>query len=115
MLAAHTPAPEKGVIRNRLIDELQEKHCYEIVTWPAYYPDEICMNMLRENTDPNVVLFIAMMKGITPIVTIGDHKSFIADFTEQKKPKRSLQSLQNPSYSSREQAEKHLRDRRDSV
>lgn len=112
MLAVHTPAPEYPMLRNKEIDELAEKHCYEIVTWPAYLPDEVCMNRLRKNTDPNVIMYVALMKGITPIVTIGDHKSFIADFSKKKKTKRHLPMFQNQADSSTEQAEKHLRDQR---
>lgn len=85
MLAYYTPAPQYPIIRNELIDQFQKNHQYEIVTWPMHYPDELCMDYLRRNTNPNVILYIALMKGITPIVTIGDHKSFIVDFTEQPK------------------------------
>jgi hypothetical protein len=52
-----------------------------------HYSDELCMDELRRNTDPNVILYIALMKGITPIVTIGDHKSFVADLSPPKKDK----------------------------
>lgn len=110
MLAVHTPSPEYPMLRNKDIDELADRHCYEIVTWPAYLPDEVCMDRLRRNTDPNVIMYVALMKGITPIVTIGDHKSFIADFS--KKPKQRLPTFQTPSYNSIEQEEKHLRDQR---
>ena len=127
MLAIHTPSmdvewelhPEqkkyrmKGVIRNEQLDELQDKHCYEIISWPAYLPDQVCMDLLRKNNDPNVVLFIAMMKGITPIVTIGDHKSFVATFEKKKKPKRHLPTYHSRVDSNKEQVEKHLRDQRD--
>ena len=115
MLAKHTPAPEYPIVRNKQLDELQKLHLYEVVTWPMHYPDEICMKMLRQNADPNVILFVALMNGITPIMTIGDHKSFIADLTPKKKANRSLPSYLNPSYSSTTQAEKHLQDQRDSV
>tara|TARA_R110000796_G_scaffold72494_2_gene163812 strand:+ start:484 stop:840 length:357 start_codon:yes stop_codon:yes gene_type:complete len=92
MLAVHTPAPVYPMVRNEQLDELQKNHLYEICTWPAYYSDEYCMNSLRKNADPNVVLYIALMKGITPIVTIGDHKAFVADFSkpEPKKKDRKL-------------------------
>ena len=92
MLAKHTPAPEYPIVRNKQLDELQKLHLYEVVTWPMHYPDEICMNMLRKNADPNVILFIALMNGITPIMTIGDHKAFIVDLTPKKKSNRSLPS-----------------------
>ena len=61
MLAVHTPAPVYPMIRNEQLDELQENHLYEICTWPAYYSDEFCMNSLRRNSDPNVVLYVALM------------------------------------------------------
>lgn len=93
MLAVHTPAPEWPPVRNELIEELFKKHQYEIVTWPAYLPDEICMNRLRMITNPETVIYIAFMKGITPIVTIGDHKSFIADFNEIERPKSKKRTL----------------------
>lgn len=112
MIEEFTPQPEPPVVRNELIDELANEHKYEVCTWPQYYPDELCMRMLRVNTNHTVIMFVVMMKGITPIMTIGDHKAFIADlkFTSQSQP-----SFQNPSYNSTMQAEKHLRDQRDSV
>jgi hypothetical protein len=66
MLAAHTPAPEYPMVRNEQLDELQQ----------------------NQNTDPNVILYVALMKGITPIVTVGDHKAFVADFSKPKQTKR---------------------------
>ena len=112
MLAYYTPAPEYPMIRNGLIQKLADEHKYEVVTWPMHYPDELCMSLLRKNTDQNVMIFVVMMKGITPIMTIGDHKAFIVDlnFISQYQP-----SFQNPSYNSIEKAEKHLQDQRDSV
>jgi hypothetical protein len=59
MLAAHTPAPEYPMVRNEQLDELQQNHIYEICTFPMHLPDEVCMNMLRANTDPNVILYVA--------------------------------------------------------
>ena len=88
MLAAHTPAPEYPMVRNEQLDELQQNHIYEICAFPMHLPDEVCMNMLRANTDPNVILYVALMKGITPIVTVGDHKAFVADFSKPKQTKR---------------------------
>ena len=92
MLAVHTPAPVYPMIRNEQLDELQENHLYEICTWPAYYSDEFCMNSLRRNSDPNVVLYVALMKGITPIVAVRDYKAFVADFSNPtpKKKDRKL-------------------------
>jgi len=93
LLAVHTPAPVYPMVRNEQIDELEQQHCYEIVTWPAYFSDEYCMNSLRKNTDPNVILYVALMRGITPIVTIGDHKSFVADFSKPKESKKHSRKL----------------------
>lgn len=115
MLARHTPAPQYPIVRNTQLDELAKLHLYEVCTWPAYYPDELCMRYLRANRDPNVILFIAQMNGITPIMTIGDHKAFIVDLSPKKKSNRSLPSYLIPSYNNTKQAEKHLQDQRDSV
>ena len=88
MLAVHTPAPEYPMVRNEQLDELQKNHIYEICTFPMHLPDDLCMKMLRSNSDPNVILYIALMKGITPIVTVGDHKSFVADFSKPEPTKK---------------------------
>lgn len=82
MLDEHTPKEEYPMVRNEQLDKLQKNHIYEICTWPMHYSDQYCMNELRKNTDPNVIMYIALMKGITPIITIGDHKAFVADFSE---------------------------------
>lgn len=97
MLAVHTPAPfePKVPIRNETIEELAENHCYEVVRWGAYLTDRICLEQLRQNTDPNVILYIALMRGITPIMTIGQFKSFIVSFEIVKEKK---QTRKIPSY-----------------
>lgn len=82
MLDEHTPKEEYPMVRNEQLDKLQKNHIYEICTWSMHYSDQYCMNELRKNTDPNVIMYIALMKGITPIITIGDHKAFVADFSE---------------------------------
>lgn len=96
MLAVHTPAPfePKKPIRNETIEELAENHCYEVVRWGAYLTDRICLEQLRQNTDPNVILYIALMRGITPIMTIGQFKSFIVSFeiVKEKKQNRKIPS-----------------------
>lgn len=96
MLAVHTPAPfePKVPIRNETIEELAENHCYEVVRWGAYLTDRICLEQLRQNTDPNVILYIALMRGITPIMTIGQFKSFIVSFeiVKEKKQNRKIPS-----------------------
>ena len=115
MLAKHTPAPFEPdkMIRNVLLDEMAKNHQYEIVTWPAYLPDEICMDMLRKNTNPNVMLYIANNHGITPIVTVGDHKAFVVSFDKRKKSKRPQPKFQTPFYNNTEPVEKRLRDQKD--
>lgn len=115
MLAYYTPAPIPPMIRNELLNQLAEQHQYEIVTWPAYYSDEQCMNMLRLNTDTNILFYIAMMNGITPIITVAGHKAFIADLSKKEKSNRHLPEYLNPSYNNTEKEEKHLRDQRSSA
>jgi|TARA_R110000803_G_scaffold30822_2_gene69183 hypothetical protein len=97
MLAVHTPAPfePKKPIRNETVEELAENHCYEVVRWGAYLTDRACLEQLRQNKDPNVILYIALMRGITPIMTIGQFKSFIVSFAEIKDKK---QTRKIPSY-----------------
>ena len=94
MLAVHTPAPfePNKPIRNGDVEELAKNHCYEIVRFSAHLPDNIVIKQLREHTDPNVILYIALMRGITPIMTIGQFKSFVATFevTKDKKQKRKI-------------------------
>ncbi len=95
MLAVHTPAPVGPRIRNEQLDMLAKNHQYEIATWPAYFSDKQCMDRLRAlcNVNPNILLYVAMMKGITPIVTIGDHKAFIVDFTKKEPDKKNTRQL----------------------
>ncbi len=112
MPVRHTWNAKRKVFMNEEIDLLAEKHCYEICSWPMHYPDQLCMYLLRTNPDYGVVTYIALMKGITPIVTIGDHKSFIADFSPPEKSKKRLPKFLIPSYNNIEKEEKHLRDRR---
>lgn len=114
MLAVHTPAPVYPMIRNELLNDLQRQHVYEITTYPMHYPDELCMKELRMNTDPNVILYIALMGGITPIVTIGDHKSFVADLSrrEEEQPKKGGRRLPRARTEVREKLEDGLRHKR---
>lgn len=89
MLAVHTPAPfePNKPIRNGDVEELAANHCYEIVREPAYLPDRVVLERIRASKDPNVILYIALMRGITPIMTIGQYKSFVASFDMEKKQK----------------------------
>tara|TARA_B110000438_G_scaffold295443_1_gene338443 strand:- start:821 stop:1147 length:327 start_codon:yes stop_codon:yes gene_type:complete len=84
----------KKPIRNGIIEDLAKNHCYEIVRFSAHLPDNIVIKQLRQHTDPNVILYIALMRGITPIMTIGQFKSFIATFEtiKDKKQKRKIPS-----------------------
>ena len=97
MLAAHTPSPfePNKPIRNGDIEDLAKNHCYEVVRWGAYLTDRICLEQLRQNQDPNVILYIALMRGITPIMTIGQYKSFLVSFDEIKDKR---QNRKIPSY-----------------
>jgi len=114
MIDEFTPDTEGETIRNILIDELQSNRCYEIVRWDAYLTDEMCMDLLRKNTNPNVIMYIAMMKGITPIVTIGQFKSFVADFS-MGESNQSQQSYPSPVYNNTMKEDKHLLNQKDSV
>lgn len=106
-----SPSYRGPVQRNSIIDDMANNHCYEIVRWPAYYSDEWCMGKLRLETNPNVVHYVAMMKGITPIVTVGQFKSFVATFEKPKKNKRHL-PVKNNVKKIREKQEQQLRDLR---
>jgi len=97
------PTMRGPIQRNVELNKMAEKHCYEIIKWPAYFSDIQVMNMLRRVTDPNIIYFIAAMRGITPIVTIGGYKSFIADLSPEKKRKRSLPKRDNMDALRREQ------------
>jgi hypothetical protein len=67
------------------IDKLAKQNIFEIVKYPAYFPDTMIMDMIRSNTDTHVIYYIALMNGIIPIVTLGNYKSFVADFSKRKK------------------------------
>lgn len=109
MLAVHTPSPDiewywddspkkfrmKGVMINKIIEDMRKDQCHEILRFPMHLSDEQCMNQLRTNTDPNIILYIAMMKGVTPIVTVGQFKSFIASFAKKKEDKKNTRKIPN--------------------
>lgn len=67
------------------IDKLAKQNIFEIVKYPAYFPDTMVMDMIRGNTNTHVIYYIALMNGIIPIVTLGNYKSFVADFNKRKK------------------------------
>ena len=64
--------------------------------------------MLRRETNPNVIHYVAMMKGITPIITVGQFKSFVATFEKPKKNKRHLPT-QDKTQAIRNEQEAQLR------
>ncbi len=103
-----SPSFRGPVQRNTVIDDMAANHCYEIVRWPAYYSDEQCMNMLRHETNPNIIHYVAMMHGITPLITVGQFKSFVATFEQQKKNKRHLPT-QDKTQAIRKQQEAQLK------
>lgn len=107
MLAVHTPSPDiewywddspkkwrmKGVMINKIIEDMRKKECHEIVRFPMHLSDEQCMDLLRRNTNPNVITYIALMRGVTPIVTIGQFKSFVATFAKKKEDKKNTRRI----------------------
>jgi len=102
------------MIRNELLDELMEKHQYEIKTFPIHYTDQMCIKEISESSDQSLIIYVAFMKGVIPILTIAGHKAFVIDLSE-KEPSKFQQLHPNPSYSNIDQVEKHLQDQRDSV
>lgn len=80
----------RKVVRNELLDDLWSKHQYEMMRFPMHWTDEMCVKKVRVTADQNILYAVAMMRGIIPIVTIGGYKSFIADFNDREKSKRSL-------------------------
>ena len=80
----------RKVVSNELLDDLWSKHQYEMMRFPMHWTDEMCVKKVRVTADQNILYAVAMMKGIIPIVTIGGYKSFIADFNDREKSKRSL-------------------------
>lgn len=106
-----SPSFRGPVQKNDIIEDLASKHCYEIVRWGAYFSDEQCMAKLRLVTDPNVLHYVAMMRGITPIITVGQFKSFVATFEKPKKNKRHL-PVKDTLKGVREKQEQQLRDLR---
>ena len=81
---------KRKIVRNELLDDLWSKHQYEMMRFPMHWTDEMCVKKVRVTADQNILYAVAMMKGIIPIVTIGGYKSFIADFNDREKSKRSL-------------------------
>ena len=97
------------LIRNETLNMLAKKHQYEIRVFPMHWTDEMCVNDIRGSADHNLVTYVALMRGVIPILTIAGHKAFVADFSQY------LQSPQNPSCNSITKEEKHLRDQRGSA
>jgi hypothetical protein len=107
MLAVHTPSPDiewywddspkkwrmKGVMINKIIEDMRKDQCHEIVRFPMHLSDEQCMDLLRRNSNPNVITYIALMNGVTPIVTIGQFKSFVATFAKKKEDKKNTRRI----------------------
>ena len=81
---------KRKIVSNELLDDLWSKHQYEMMRFPMHWTDEMCVKKVRVTADQNILYAVAMMKGIIPIVTIGGYKSFIADFNDREKSKRSL-------------------------
>jgi queuine/archaeosine tRNA-ribosyltransferase len=83
----------KGVMRSEILDNMAKDKVHEILRFPMHLSDEQCMNQLRTNTNPNIILYIAMMKGVTPIITVGQFKSFVATFDKKKEDKKNTRRI----------------------
>lgn len=86
----NSPVDCKGMMKNPEIERLASQQIYEVLRFPAYWPDELVMKQIRLSDKTSIVYFIAMMNGIIPIVTIGGNKSFVVDFKKKKKPQFRL-------------------------
>lgn len=65
------------------IEKLAKDGLYEIIKFPAYFPDKIVMDKIRANRDTNVMYYIALMNGIIPLVTLGNYKAFVANIRKK--------------------------------
>ena len=76
----NSPCDCKPLVRNKQILDLAKQNIFEVVKFPAYYPDEWVVNEIKNDKRTSVVWCIAVMNGIIPISTIGNFKSFLVDF-----------------------------------
>ena len=102
------PVDKEGGFYNEQITYLYEKNrLLDVARYNSYLPDYIIMNRIREN--PNLAIYVAMMKGIVNLSTIANVKVFFCYIGESTE---SQQSHQNPSYNNKEQAKRHLPGRK---
>lgn len=92
----NSPVDCKDIQRNKEIRDLASRYIFEVVKYPAYFPDEWIVKEIRKNTKPSVVYAVAIMNGFIPITTIGGFKSFIADYS-QKSTRNELRYTRNRS------------------
>ena len=86
------PVDKEGGFLNEQITKLyKENHLLDVARFNAYLPDNIIMNRIREN--PDLAIYVAMMKGIVNLSTIAGVKIFfcyVGDNTKER-PTQSLQ------------------------
>lgn len=105
------PVDTKGGFLNEEISKLwKEKQLLDVARYNSYLPDQVILDRIRVN--PDLAIYVAMMKGIVNLSTIANVKVFFCDVS---KSNRSQQSHPNPSYNNKETKGKHLRDRKGSA
>jgi len=90
MLAAHTPAPMKGMVRSELLDKMYKRWFLEVGRWSAHIPDSIILDDIDNNK--NLMLYAVNFKGVN-LFTHAGCKSFFANIrpdTRQRIDTRDL-------------------------
>lgn len=85
------PIDTEGGFYNEHITELYKEHkLLDVARFHAYIPDYIIMNRIREN--PDLAIYVAMMKGIVNLSTVAGVKVFFCHVGKNDK-ERPTQSL----------------------
>ena len=84
MLAQHTPAPLKGIVRSKFLDKMYKQWFLEIGRWSAYLPDSVIIDQIKN--DRNLLLYAVNFKGV-PIDTHAGCKSFFSNIRPESRLK----------------------------
>ena len=90
MLAMHTPAPLRGLVRSPLLDKMYKQWFLEVGRWSAYLPDSVILDNI--DNDKNLMLYAVNFKGVSMFTHAGC-KSFFANIrpdTRQRVDTRDL-------------------------
>ena len=90
MLAFHTPAPLRNIVRSALLDRMYKQWFLEVGRWSAHLPDSVILDEIDK--DKNLMLYAVNFNGVSMFTHAGC-KSFFANIRPDSRQRIDTRDL----------------------